>query len=555
VLALLLLNANEPVSRDRLIDELWDGAPPDTAATALQVHVSQLRKSLGRETIVTRRPGYLVEAEPEWLDSERFASLVEEARAQPPEAAATTFREALGLWRGPVLADLDDSVARPERSRLEEERATALEDRIEADLAVGRHAQLVPELEQLVCEEPLRERRRAQLMLALYRSGRQADALEEYRQGQRLLADELGLEPGDQLKRLQKAILAQDEALAAPVAPAAPPLARARGGARGKGRLLTVVAGALLLAGSLTAAIVLTTGGSAAIVVRPNSVAALDARTGKVVADVPIGGSPVAIAVGAGAVWAVDADHSTIARIDAKTKEVLPIGGLGSQVSDVAYGFGSVWVAGGNDGTLIRVDPRHNGIQQVDLGTERAGAPQPVFAVRSGPEAVWVTRGNRLLRVDPRENAVNAGRALYRPHGIAVGLGSVWALTEDERVLRIDARSAKLTYEQDVSEQTYFPLVDHGSLWLIAVRTVPQVWRLDAGTLAHEAEIPFPKALPYGLVPGDGAIWTVDPDRGSVWRIDPRTNRATRLARLPHHPVAVAVADGIVWVGVQAEPL
>jgi DNA-binding SARP family transcriptional activator len=195
LLALLLLHANEPVSRDRLIDELWDGAPPDTAATALQVHVSQLRKSLGRETIATRAPGYLVEVEPELLDSERFASLVEEARAQPPEVAATIFREALRLWRGPVLADLDDSVARAERGRLEEERATALEDRIDADLAVGRHAQLVPELEQTVREEPLRERRRAQLMLALYRSGRQAEALEVYRHGQRLLADELGLEP------------------------------------------------------------------------------------------------------------------------------------------------------------------------------------------------------------------------------------------------------------------------------------------------------------------------------------------------------------------------
>jgi DNA-binding SARP family transcriptional activator len=555
LLALLLLHANEPVSRDRLIDELWDGAPPDTAATALQVHVSQLRKSLGRETIVTRPPGYLVEVEPEQLDSERFASLVEEARKQPPGAAAATFREALGLWRGLALADLDDSVARPERGRLGEERAAALEDRIEADLAVGRHAQLVPELEQLVREEPLRERRRAQLMLALYRSGRQAEALEVYRHGQRLLADELGLEPGDQLKRLQKAILAQDDSLAAPVGPTTRPLALARRGARGRGRLVAVVAGALLLAGSLAAVLVLTTGGSGAIVVRPNSVAALDAETGKVVADVPIGGSPVAIAVGSGAVWAVDADHSTIARIDLKTKEVLPIGGLGSQVSDVAYAFGSLWVAGGNEGTLSRIDPRHNGIQQVDLGAERTGIPQPVFAVRPGPEAVWVTRGNRLLRVDPRENAVTAGRTVIRPHGIAVGLGSVWAPTEDERVLRIDARSARLTYAHDVSEQAYFPLVDHGSLWLIALADVAQVWRLNAGTLAQEAEIPFPKALPYGLVPGGGAIWTVDPDRGDIWRIDPRVNRARHLTRLPHHPVALAFADGIVWVGVQAEPL
>jgi DNA-binding SARP family transcriptional activator len=558
LLALLLLHANEPVSRDRLIDELWDGAPPDTAATALQVHVSQLRKSLGRETIATRPPGYLVEVEPERLDSERFASLVEEARAQPPEAAATVFREALRLWRGPVLADLDDSVARAERGRLEEERATALEDRIDADLAVGRHAQLVPELEQIVREEPLREWRRAQLMLALYRSGRQAEALEVYRHGQRLLADELGLEPGDQLKRLQKAILAHDESLAAPVAPTARPIASARGVARGRGRLLAVVGGALLLAGSLAAGIVLATGGSAAIVVRANSVAALDAKTGKVVADVPIGGSPAAIAVGAGSVWVADADHSTITRIDAKTKEVLPIGGLGSQVSDVAFGFGSLWVAGGNDGTLARIDPRHNGIRQVDLGGASGVAPGPVFTVRAGQRAVWVTRGNEIVRVDPGENAATARRSVVRPHGIGIGLGSVWVGTEDERVLRIDARSTKLTAAQDVSTQTYFPLIDHGSLWLVAFglgESTAHVWRLNPGTLTQEASIPFPKGFPYALAAGDAAIWTLDPDRGVIWRIDPSTNHATRLATVPHHPVAVAVADGIVWVGVQADPL
>jgi DNA-binding SARP family transcriptional activator/streptogramin lyase len=554
----LLLHANEPVSRDRLIDELWDGAPPDTAGTALQVHVSQLRKSLGRETIVTRPPGYLVEVEPARIDSDRFARLVEEARGQPAEAAAATFREALGLWRGPVLADLDDSVARPERGRLEQERATALEDRIEADLELGRHAQLAPELELLVREEPLRERRRAQLMLALYRSGRQAEALEVYRLGRRLLADELGLEPGDQLKQLEKGILEQDERLAAPVAPSKAPVATAVEGKRRRLGPLALVAGALLLAGSLAAGIVLATRGSPSIVVRPNSVAALDAGNGKVLADIPIGGSPVAIALGAGSAWVADADHSTIARIDAKTKEVLPIGGLGSEVSDVAFGFGSLWVAGGNDGTLARIDPRHNGTQQVDLGGTGGSVPRPVFTVRAGPRAVWVTHGNEIVRVDPLENAVAARRAVVRPHGIGIGLGSVWVGTEDERILRFDARSAELTTAKDVSTQTYFALVDHGSLWVVAFGlgvSTPQVWRLNPGTLVQEATIPFGKGIPYALAAGEGAIWTVDPDHGTIWRIDPSTNQATRLATVPHHPVAVAVADGIVWVGVQAEPL
>jgi YVTN family beta-propeller protein len=393
-------------------------------------------------------------------------------------------------------------------------------------------------------------------MLALYRSGRQAEALDVYRQGQRLLADELGLEPGEELRRLQKSILEQDESLAPPDGPTA--VVGAPWSDRRRLRVLAVVVGALLLVAALSAAIVLATRGSKAIVVRANSVAALDAETGKVVADVPIGGSPVAIAFGAGAVWAVDADHSTIARIDAKTKEVLPIGGLGSQVSDVTFAFGSLWVAGGNDGTLARIDPRHNGIQQVDLGRSAGVVPQPVFTVRAGPQAVWVTRGSELLRVDPRQNAVTAHRAVYRPHTVGVGLGSVWVTTEDERILRIDARSVELTYEQDLSTQTYFPLVDHGSVWLVAVGVVggvPQVWRLNPGTLTQEAAIPFPRGFPYGLAAGIGAIWTVDADNGTIWRIEPRTNHAARLARVPHHPVAVAAANGIVWVGVQADPL
>ena len=219
VLALLLLHANDVVPRERLIDELWGGEPPDTARTALQVHVSQLRKLLGSDRIETRSPGYALHVEPGELDLERFQDLVAQARRLEPAAAAGSLRQALSMWQGPPLAELEGHpFARRERLRLEELRLAALEERIEADFRLGRHAQLVPELERLVAEHPLRERLRGQLMLALYLSGRQAEALEAYRQGQRLLADELGLEPGEELRRLEKAILAQDPELAA-VAP------------------------------------------------------------------------------------------------------------------------------------------------------------------------------------------------------------------------------------------------------------------------------------------------------------------------------------------------
>jgi DNA-binding SARP family transcriptional activator len=223
VLALLLLHANEVVSRDRLIDELWDGQAPETAATAIQVHVSQLRKVLGRGAIVTQAPGYRIRMADGELDLIRFEAAVARARSAPPVEAAELLGGALALWRGVPFADLDGASFRAERSRLEELRLAALELRIDADLELGRSAQLIAELEKLVREHPLRERLRGQLMVALYRSGRQADALAAYQEGRRVLVEELGLEPGEELRRIERAILEQD----GPLSPApAPPAAR-----------------------------------------------------------------------------------------------------------------------------------------------------------------------------------------------------------------------------------------------------------------------------------------------------------------------------------------
>jgi YVTN family beta-propeller protein len=215
LLALLLLEANHVVSRDRLIDALWGEHHPETAPNALQGYISGLRKTLGADRIETRSPGYLLHATPDDLDLSRFERLRVQARDLEPPAAAQLLREALALWRGAPLADLDAApFARVERLRLDELRLSVIEQRIEADLALGEHAELVPELETLVREHPLREPLRGQLMLALYRSGRQAEALEVYRQGRRLLSDELGLEPGEALKGLERAILEHDPALA-----------------------------------------------------------------------------------------------------------------------------------------------------------------------------------------------------------------------------------------------------------------------------------------------------------------------------------------------------
>ena len=205
LLAQLLLNANDVVSTDRLIDGIWGAQPPASAASALQVHVHALRRTIGPDRIVTRSPGYVVRVDAGELDVDRFARLV--ADGDP--------HGALALWRGQALADLAfEPFAQAEAARLEEARLAALEARIDADLDAGRHAALTGELDALAAAHPHRERLQAQRMLALYRAGRQADALAAYREARDAL-DELGLEPSAELRRLERRILEQDPTLQA----------------------------------------------------------------------------------------------------------------------------------------------------------------------------------------------------------------------------------------------------------------------------------------------------------------------------------------------------
>ena len=217
VLALLLLQANRLVTADRLIDQVWDGDPPTSARNVLQTYVSRLRKSLGPERLVTRQGGYLLHADREEVDAECFATLVQEARAVSPidpEAAVRLYRRADELWRGPALADLDEQPAlRGEISHLDELRAAATEERIVVELALAHQADLVAELEALTAANPLREGLWAHLMTALYRSGRQADALAAYRRAREVLAHELALDPSAELQRLERRVLAQDPSL------------------------------------------------------------------------------------------------------------------------------------------------------------------------------------------------------------------------------------------------------------------------------------------------------------------------------------------------------
>lgn len=223
LLALLLTHANEAVSTDRIADELWGERLPASASESVRVHIFRLRKALeagpGDQLLVTRQHGYELQLDPGQLDSHRFERLLAEGRselaADRPESAVPTLEKALSLWRGAPFSDLDrDSIGQRESARLEDLRVAAQEEMIEAKLALGGHAEVVGQLETLIGEQPYREGLRAQLMLALYRCDRQADALQAYQHARRTLVEDLGIEPSSRLRNLEHAILEQSPALA-----------------------------------------------------------------------------------------------------------------------------------------------------------------------------------------------------------------------------------------------------------------------------------------------------------------------------------------------------
>ena len=314
LLVALLLRRGEVVSMDALIEALWGERAPSTAGKAVQGYVSHLRRLLGGDgaaALVTRSPGYMLHIEEEQVDAARFARLAAEGQGAledgDPSGALATLDASLALWRGPALAEFAfDDFAQREIQRLTERRLEVTEDRVDALLQLGRHSGLVSELESLVAANPLRERPRGQLMLALYRSGRPADALQVYKEGARL-SRELGLDPAAELRRLEKAILEQDPSIAAP-APAerradtpsagdvAPGATQPRDPRRFGRRHLAAAAvvAALLVVGGIVA-LDRATGGATSVAVLPPAVVAVDPETNRVVASIKTGSKPVTV--------------------------------------------------------------------------------------------------------------------------------------------------------------------------------------------------------------------------------------------------------------------
>ncbi len=547
LLALLVLSPGEVVSTDRLIDALWGEDPPASALNSVHVYVSQLRKAFSNGRLQTRGQGYLLALEPEELDLGRFERLLGEGRALlatgQPEGAAETLRAALALWRGPPLSDFAcEPFAQIEIARLEELRLAALEERIESDLALGRHVQLVSELEALVREHPLRDRLCAQLMLALYRSGRQAEALAAYQQARRMLADELGLEPGRRLQELERAILRQDAELDLPGNPAAPRV-RTR---RRSGILIAVGAVLLLSAASAVAGIELTGGDSPGLTsASANSAAAIDTGSNRLVAEVPVGNGPTSVAKGEGSVWVTNALDGTVSRIDPRTSRVLQRIDVGDDPSGIAVGGGAVWVANSLDGTVSRIDPQTNR----EVGKITVGVTPT--AVAFGEGAVWVTSAKeRSVTKIVRGRVVDKIQAGALGRGIAVGGGSVWVTDESSRsVVRIDARSSSVLETVSVGNGPTGVAFGHGSVW-VANSLDGTVSRIDPRTNAVRAVISVGEG-PDAIVIEPGAVWVSVEFSEAIARIDPANDQVMETIPVANRPKGLALLENRLWFAVQ----
>ena len=494
LLVILLLHRGEVVSTDRLGDELWGERPPASAAKTVQAYVSNLRKALGDGVLVTRGHGYLLQTARGQLDVDRFEVLVDAGRTALGEGdargASERLREALALWRGPPLADFAyEPFAQAEAARLEEERLAALEDRIDADLALGRHAALVGELEALVREHPLRERLQGQLMLALYRSGRQADALERYQQARRKLTDELGIEPGPELQELERAILNQDPELGAPSRRLPRPPARRRGA-------LLLALGGLILAGAAVAAVLSLGGGTSSGPVLPavDRVGMIDPRTGTVLASVSVPGAPARLATDGRELWVGGDTSQTLQRIDPGSPgTVVAVNGFPSAL---AMGEGSLWMVDALRGMLVKVNPAYG---TVVARTSLTGAA--------------------------REVAIS-DRAAFDPWSVAAGAGGVWVSDGSSRVYRIDPQSARVTGRLNLGTAIDGLAAAGNAVWAISGNAAT-VLRLDPGTGRVTARISIvsrpglESPYPIAIAAGAGFVWVLNANSGTVTKIDP----------------------------------
>jgi ABC-type transport system substrate-binding protein/DNA-binding SARP family transcriptional activator/streptogramin lyase len=534
LLALLLLNANEVVSRDRLVDGLWGERAPASAARSLDSYISRLRTLIGSDRIERHPPGYLIRVAADELDLERFERMLEDGRiaaaADHAADASDRLHEALDLWRGPALADLlNEPAIASESRRLEERRLLALEERIDADLARGRGPELVPELERFVTDEPFRERTLGQLLVALYRSGRQTEALAVYQEFRRRLAEELGLEPGPKLRELERRILRQDPEL----------LGKSSAHVvRGTNRRRWAVAAALALAAvgvSAAVGVVLGTRGTSASI-------------GEVV-PLRLGTAPATLLAAYGHLWTANPNKQTVSRINLATGSVGDEIPLAISPTALAAGAGSIWTTGVSGDQVIRIDPvTDTPTKTMTLDGDSAGA----LAFADG--RLWVAdlTNNSLIEIDPGSGVQRRTITLpVQPTALAIDGRRMWVADYNQNtVAEIDLKTGGLLTSVHVGTGPSAVAIGAGSVW-VANKLDGTVSRVDprSGSVITAIQV---GSGPSGIEVTDGSVWVANRYSGTVARIDPKSNTVVKL-HVDGEPVAVAAANTKVWEA--AEPL
>ena len=542
LLALLLLHPNQPLATDQIVEELWGAAAPVNAAKSVHIYVSRLRKALGGDRIETTSVGYRIRLEAGELDSERFAQLAAEGRRQ----------EALALWRGEPLADFRfDAFAQAEIRRLEALRDEVWIDECEAEITGGRVAQAIPELEALIGRRPLWERPREQLMRALYLVGRQADALELYRSTRVLLRDELGVEPGSELQRLEREILNHDPALGTPSRPQQP-LHRKHGV-----RLAAVGGMLLLIATAAVGALVLTRPGSTrTLPYIPNSLVRLDTGTKRVDAALPMAGPPAAVAVSNRRLWITSLS---------RTVSVVSRSGLRPQ-SPVTLSFtpetllpsgGRIWAAGGN--SIVAINPVYGAVSPPIVLRAAPGQGPSIRAAPALGGGIWVADGRNVLRRYSAAGRPTGAVNLHAPlTDVTAGLRRLWVLSSEKATLFELDRStgAMIVSIKLVSRPGYAApdpvavTVGAGSVWVLE-GSPPSVIRVDP---RGDVVTTIPLGIgsdPVGIAAADSGVWVADSGDGTIGWIDPTTNALKRIV-VGGSPTGIAVSDTHVWATIQA---
>jgi YVTN family beta-propeller protein len=550
LLAFLLLNPNEVVSRDRLIDALWGESPPPSASGSLDAYVYRLRKLVGRDRLARRGSGYVLSVQAGELDADRFGLLVAAARqaadAGDGRGAARMLTDALALWHGPALADvLYEPFASAPARQLEEQRLSALESRVEAELDIGRGAALVPELEQLVVGHPLRERLVAALMLALYRAGRHADALAAFQVARGRLAEELGLEPGPDVCELEQRILRHDRVLAAPRRAVRP---------RGRRARATALAAAAALAfGAVLAADFVARSG--AVDARPvllagaNGVVAVNTGSGRVVTATPLTGAPEAVGSGAGSEWVAEPGAGAVTRIQPGSGGTVDRILIGGEPGSIVSGGGAIWAASTVGATVVRIDPTTGSVTQT---IKLPGSHLDAMAF--GADRLWVAdSGTReLFEIDPGSGSLRRTLSLdLQPSALALADGAIWvAGYNDATVEKIDPASGRAIGRVHVGTGPVALAFAAGALW-VANSLDTTVSRVDPAALTVSATIPVGSG-PAALAAGAGWVWVADKYADNVARIDPRRNLVAASVNVGGTPTSLATGRGRLWVGVAA---